>query len=95
MTVTAVQIQEQVKAEDDELALIQLLLEQATDYVTVFINKEDIVLTDEESNIFDRAVSFVTIDWYLHRDSSHTHSSFDQYTGLNAIINLIRKPAVG
>ncbi len=94
--VTVDQLQENVRAEDEERAKLRNCIVYAVAKVTNYIhrNYDDIKMNKSELTQFDLAVLFVASDFYSSNGGGRNNSTSKE-TGINAILNDLRYPAVG
>jgi len=94
--VTVDQLQENVRAEDEERAKLRNCIVYAVAKVTNHIhrNYNDIAMNKSELTQFDLAVLFVASDFYSSNGGGRNNSTSKE-TGINAILDDLRYPAVG
>lgn len=94
--VTVDQLQENVRAEDEERAKLRNSIVYAVAKVTNYIHRDydDIKMNKSELTQFDLAVLFVASDFYSSNGGGRNNSTSKE-TGINAILNDLRYPAVG
>lgn len=94
--VTVDQLQENVRAEDEERAKLRNCIVYAIAKVTNYIHRDydDIKMNKSELTQFDLAVLFVASDFYSSNGGGRNNSTSKE-TGINAILNDLRYPAVG
>jgi len=94
--VTVDQLQENVRAEDEERAKLRNSIVYAIAKVTNYIHRDydDIKMNKSELTQFDLAVLFVASDFYSSNGGGRNNSTSKE-TGINAILNDLRYPAVG
>lgn len=94
--VTVNQLQENVRAEDEERAKLRNCIVYAIAKVTNYIHRDydDIKMNKSELTQFDLAVLFVASDFYSSNGGGRNNSTSKE-TGINAILNDLRYPAVG
>lgn len=94
--VTVNQLQENVRAEDEERAKLRNCIVYATAKVTNYIHRDydDIKMNKSELTQFDLAVLFVASDFYSSNGGGRNNSTSKE-TGINAILDDLRYPAIG
>jgi len=94
--VTVDQLQENVRAEDEERAKLRNCIVYAVAKVTNYIhrNYDDIKMNKSELTQFDLAVLFVASDFYSSNGGGRNNSTSKE-TGINAILDDLRYPAIG
>ena len=94
--VTVDQLQENVRAEDEERAKLRNSIVYAVAKVTNYIHRdyEDIKMNKSELTQFDLAVLFVASDFYSSNGGGRNNAKSKE-TGINAILDDLRYPAVG
>lgn len=94
--VTVNQLQENVRAEDEERAKLRNCIVYAVAKVTNYIhrNYDDIKMNKSELTQFDLAVLFVASDFYSSNGGGRNNATSKE-TGINAILDDLRYPAVG
>lgn len=94
--VTVNQLQENVRAEDEERAKLRNCIIYAVAKVTNYIhrNYDDIKMNQSELTQFDLAVLFVASDFYSSNGGGRNNATSKE-TGINAILDDLRYPAVG
>jgi len=95
-SVTVNQLQENVRAEDEERAKLRNCIVYAVAKVTNYIhrNYDDIKMNKSELTQFDLAVLFVASDFYSSNGGGRNNATSKE-TGINAILDDLRYPAVG
>lgn len=82
MTVKIEDIMDNMNAEDFEQPYIEnILLPQATKYLTSFSNRVYDEMTEDEQASFDRSLIMLVADWYLHRDGGGRNAGSTKYSG--------------
>jgi len=94
--VTVDQLQENVRAEDEERAKLRNCIVYAIAKVTNYIHRDydDIKMNKSELTQFDLAVLFVASDFYSSNGGGRNNSTSKE-TGINAILDDLRYPAIG
>jgi len=94
--VTVNQLQENVRAEDEERAKLRNCIVYAVAKVTNYIHRDydDIKMNESELTQFDLAVLFVASDFYSSNGGGRNNATSKE-TGINAILDDLRYPAVG
>ncbi len=94
--VTVEQLQENVRAEDEERAKLRNCIVYAVAKVTNYIhrNYDDIKMNQSELTQFDLAVLFIASDFYSSNGGGRNNATSKE-TGINAILDDLRYPAVG
>lgn len=94
--VTVDQLQENVRAEDEERAKLRNCIVYAVAKVTNYIhrNYDDIKMNQSELTQFDLAVLFIASDFYSSNGGGRNNATSKE-TGINAILDDLRYPAVG
>lgn len=94
--VTVNQLQENVRAEDEERAKLRNCIIYAVAKVTNHIHRDydDIAMNNSELTQFDLAVLFVASDFYSSNGGGRNNAT-SKATGINAILDDLRYPAVG
>lgn len=94
--VTVDQLQENVRAEDEERAKLRNSIVYAVAKVTNYIHRDydDIKMNKSELTQFDLAVLFVASDFYSSNGGGRNNATSKE-TGINAILDDLRYPAVG
>jgi len=94
--VTVDQLQENVRAEDEERTKLRNCIVYAVAKVTNYIhrNYDDIKMNESELTQFDLAVLFVASDFYSSNGGGRNNATSKE-TGINAILDDLRYPAVG
>lgn len=94
--VTVDQLQENVRAEDEERAKLRNCIVYAVAKVTNYIhrNYDDIKMNESELTQFDLAVLFVASDFYSSNGGGRNNATSKE-TGINALLDDLRYPAVG
>ena len=99
--VTVTQLQENVRAEDEERARLRNSLIFAVAFVKDYIHRDgypesdNVDLTDDEKVHFDLAVLFSASDFYMSANGGGRNNASGKYTGLNAILDLLKLPQLG
>jgi len=93
--VTVDQLQENVRAEDEERTKLRNCIVYAVAKVTNYIhrNYDDIKMNESELTQFDLAVLFVASDFYSSNGGGRNNATSKE-TGINAILYDLRNPAV-
>ena len=94
--VTVDQLQENVRAEDEERAKLRNCIVYAVAKVTNYIHRDynDIAMNKSELTQFDLAVLFIASDFYSSNGGGRNNATSKE-TGINAILDDLRYPAVG
>lgn len=94
--VTVDQLQENVRAEDEERAKLRNCIIYAVAKVTNYIHRgyDDIAMNKSELTQFDLAVLFVASDFYSSNGGGRNNATSKE-TGINALLDDLRYPAVG
>jgi len=96
-TVTPQDVARNVRAEDEEIPQIEFDLKFAESWLAEYIRRD--TLDEREQDIFDLGVMFAATDFYLNGAGSSrnigTSKYTVKYTGLNSIIDTLKKPSIG
>lgn len=95
MTVTLEQLQENVRAEDEEKTQLQTALTYANSYVYDFIHRDALSLTERETVVADACVMFVASDFYSNASGGSRNNSSTKYTSINVMLGSLRLPNLG